>query len=197
MELVLFFIFKVLTILSAIAVVNVKNPVHSILCLILVFVNVTGILLLLGLEFLAMVYVVVYVGAIAVLFLFVVMMLNIKLVEARASELNYLPLNAFVLLLFGSELSYLVYSTFHPMLSGHKYEYLSFVQYIDAFSNMESLGMALYTFYFLPFFLVGFVLLVAMIGSISLTLYHQSGIRRQLISVQKTRDHKLVLRNIY
>jgi len=197
MVLVLFSIFKMLTILSAIAVVNVKNPVHSILCLILVFINITGLLLLLGMEFLAMVYVVVYVGAIAVLFLFVVMMLNIKLVEAHTTELNYLPLNAFVLLFFGLELSYLIYSTFHPVLFGNIGEYVSFIQYLDAYSNIEVLGMALYLFYFFPFFLVGFVLLVAMIGSISLTLYHQAGIRRQLISTQKLRDHNSVLRNIY
>jgi len=163
MEIVLFSVFKWMALLSAIAVVNVRNPVHSILALILVFINITGILLILGMEFLAMVYIVVYVGAIAVLFLFVVMILNIKLIEVRTSELNFLPLNVFILMLFVSEVSYLAYSTFHPVLVGNAPEYVSFIQYIDAYSNTEALGTVVYLFYFFSVFLLGFVLLIAMI----------------------------------
>jgi NADH-quinone oxidoreductase subunit J len=196
MEIVLFLFFKFFAILAAIMVVNVRNPVHAILLLILVFINITAILLLLEFEFLALVYLVVYVGAIAVLFLFVVMMLNIKLTELTASELNYLPLNAFILLFLMVEVAFLVYSTFHPSLSPNAQHYVSFISYLDAFSNIEVLGQALFLFYYLPFFLTGFILLLAMIGSIFLTLYHQTNVRRQSITSQILRDYKAVLQNI-
>lgn len=193
MEIVLFIAFKFLAILCALLVVNVRNPVHAVLLLILVFANAAGILLLLGLEFLAFCYLIVYVGAIAVLFLFVVMVLNIKLIELTSSELNYLPLNAFVTIALGIELSTLAYATFQPSLNFSLMTYISYIKYLDSFSNTELLGQALFLFYPFPFIMVAFVLLIAMIGAILLTLSHQSNVKRQVLLFQhsQTVSHNL------
>jgi len=188
LELILFSIFKFIAILSAIMVVNSRSPVHAVLLLVLVFANITGILLILEAEFLALVFLVVYIGAIAVLFLFVVMMLNIKLVELTTSVFNYLPLNAFVLLIIALQTSYFLYLTFYPWQPEASISFLSFINYLDSFSNISIIGQALFLFYFFPFLLTGLVLLIAMIGSILLTLSHQLSVRRQSFFVQTTTE---------
>jgi len=188
MELFLFSIFKLVAIFSAIGVVNARNPVHAVLLLVLVFSNVAAILILLHLEFMALVYLVVYIGAIAVLFLFVVMMLNIKVVELSTSVFNYLPLNVFVVFILGYQITYLVYSTFHPkdnLLLGSTF---STVTHFSSFSNLQLVGQSLFLFNFFPFFLTGLILLIAMVGSILLTLSHLSTVRRQEIFNQNSKN---------
>lgn len=188
MEFVLFYIFKYLAIISAIFVVNARNPVHAVLLLILVFSNIASILLLLEAEFMALVFMVVYIGAIAVLFLFVVMMLNIKIVELSNSDFNYLPLNALVTAIIGLQISYLTYSTFHPSVLQPSVTFFTLVNVLDSLTNIITLGQIIFLIYFFPFLLTGLVLLVAMIGSIILTLSLQSTVRRQEISAQNSQS---------
>lgn len=193
MEQALFFLFEVIALICAIGVVNARNPVHAVLFLVMVFANVASMLLILGLEFIALVYLVVYIGAIAVLFLFVVMMLNVKLVELSTSIFNYLPLNIVVTFLLGYQISYLVYSTFHPLDSIDLLSSVFIMDNITSFSNIQLFGQNLFLFNFFPFIITAVILLVAMIGSILLTLSHVSMIRRQEIYAQNSRNATVVL----
>jgi NADH-quinone oxidoreductase subunit J len=167
---------------SAFMVISARNPVHSVLFLILAFVNAAGLFLLMGAEFLAMILVVVYVGAVAVLFLFVVMMLDVDFAELRQGFLTYLPVGALVGLVVLVELLLVVGAwaigpgTAKPVLP-----------IPQAISNTEALGLVLYTKYIYFFQAAGMVLLVAMIGAIVLTLRHKEGVKRQSISDQVAR----------
>jgi NADH-quinone oxidoreductase subunit J len=169
--------FKLLLCFSAFMVLASQNPVHSVLFLVLVFCNGAGILLLLGFEFLAMIFLVVYVGAIAVLFLFVVMMLNLKLPGFRQSLLNHYPVSLFVLLLFFGEFTYylsgLAVGLGSPTFLADFYQ--NWGSHLAGLSNVHLLGSLLYTYYYLAFLLSGFILLVAMVSSIFLTLGTSSG----------------------
>ena len=232
---------------SALMVIQSKNPVHSVLFLILVFFNSAGLLLLLGLDFMALIFLIVYVGAIAVLFLFVVMMLSIKLAEINEKRLRYLPINAILGLVFLIEISLIldndlislitfgsifpinadsatnlsIYSiesnnldfslnnlfkqtyyseiinlfekTFDKMthISENQYNALNFNEWSELFStssNIESIGLSLYTYYFVFFLLASLILLVAMIGAIMLTMSKQVSIKRQKVFQQNTRS---------
>lgn len=177
---IFFYIFSAVIIASAIMVIGSRNPVHSVLFLILAFVNSAGLFVLLGAEFLAMILVVVYVGAVAVLFLFVVMMLDVDFVELRQGFLNYLPVGGLIGIVMLAELVIVLGWYFVPHAPAP-------MAPVSSLSNTAALGELLYTRYVYFFEVAGFVLLVAMIGAIVLTLRHKEGVKRQSIAVQNAR----------
>ncbi|AMJ60046.1 NADH-quinone oxidoreductase subunit J [Bosea sp. PAMC 26642] len=178
-----FYLFAGVTVASAFMVVTSRNPVHSVLFLILAFVNASGLFLLLGAEFLAMLLIVVYVGAVAVLFLFVVMMLDVDFAEFRQGFLNYLPIGALVGLVFAVELLLVVGAwVIDPQIVRAPVAPIP-----NNISNTAALGQVLYTQYVYYFQAAGLVLLVAMIGAIVLTLRERFGIKRQDIVQQNAR----------
>ncbi len=180
-----FYLFSAVAIGSAVMVVGARNPVHSVLFLILAFFNAAGLFILLGAEFLAMILVVVYVGAVAVLFLFVVMMLDVDFVELRQGFLNYLPVGALVAVVLLAELLIVlagwVFAPDVPMAVAVP------IPNPDEVSNTAALGRVLYTQYIYLFQASGLVLLVAMVGAIVLTLRHKEGVKRQAIGDQVAR----------
>jgi NADH-quinone oxidoreductase subunit J len=175
-----FYVLAAIAIASAFAVISARNPVHSVLFLILTFFNAAGLFVLLGAEFLAMLLVVVYVGAVAVLFLFVVMMLDIDFAELRQGFLAYLPAGALVALVLLGELALVASAA----TSGDGAPIPLAPAPANALSNVEQIGQVLYTEYLLVFQLAGLVLLVAMIGAIVLTLRRRPGVRKQNIAAQ-------------
>ena len=180
---IFFYLFSAVTIASAIMVVGARNPVHSVLFLILAFFNSAGLFLLLGAEFLAMILVVVYVGAVAVLFLFVVMMLDVDFVELRQGVLNYLPIGALVGVVLLAELLVVLGGwVIAPETVTHV-----MVPITGTTTNTAALGEVLYTRYIFFFQAAGMVLLVAMIGAIVLTLRHKPNVKRQSIADQVAR----------
>ncbi|MGU3493146.1 NADH-quinone oxidoreductase subunit J [Xanthobacteraceae bacterium A53D] len=178
-----FYLFACVLVGSSFMVISSRNPVFSVLFLILAFVNAAGLFLLIGAEFLAMILVVVYVGAVAVLFLFVVMMLDVDFVELRQGFLQYLPVGAIVGLIFLAELV-LVVGTW-VAAPGVTLAQNAVMEYPRG--NTHALGQVLYTDYIYFFQIAGFVLLVAMIGAIVLTLRHKPNVKRQNISAQVAR----------
>ena len=179
-----FYMFALITVASAVMVISARNPVHSVLFLILAFFNSAGLFVLLGAEFLAMILVLVYVGAVAVLFMFVVMMLDINFVELRQGFLQYLPLGAIIGLLMLGELFVVV--------GGHALTPLAVAGESvpippAAVTNIEALGALIYTHYIYLFQAAGMVLLVAMIGAIVLTHRTRKGVRKQRIADQIAR----------
>jgi NADH-quinone oxidoreductase subunit J len=180
-----FYLFAGICVASAFMVIAAKNPVHSVLFLILAFVNAAGLFVLMGAEFLAMILVVVYVGAVAVLFLFVVMMLDVDFAELRQGFLNYLPVGALVGVVFLVELLLVVGAwAIGPDVA--KTVTAPIPPPTDV-SNTEALGLVLYTRYIFFFQTAGLVLLVAMIGAIVLTLRHKPNVKRQSIAAQVAR----------
>jgi NADH-quinone oxidoreductase subunit J len=182
---VFFYLFAGVCIAAAFMVIASKNPVHSVLFLILAFVNAAGLFILMGAEFLAMILVIVYVGAVLVLFLFVVMMLDVDFAELRQGFLQYLPIGAFLGIMVLTELV-LVVGTW---VIGPDVEHAitSPIPPIARMLNAEALGRVLYTQYVYFFQAAGVVLLVAMIGAIVLTLRHKPNVRRQNIAEQVAR----------
>ena len=188
-----FYLFSALMIGSAVMVIVARNPVHSVLFLILAFVNAAGLFLLMGAEFLAMILIVVYVGAVAVLFLFVVMMLDVDFAELKQGFAKHLPLGIILGLILFIELAmvigtYLV-SPDAPQTTPS----------LDAtVSNTEALGRVLYTDYIYYFQTAGLVLLVAMIGAIVLTLHHRTTVKRQNIAhqVARTKETAMEVRKV-
>lgn len=180
-----FYLFAFVAVASAFMVISARNPVHSVLFLILTFVNAAGLFLLTGAEFLAMILLVVYVGAVAVLFLFVVMMLEVDFIALKAGAAKHAPIAALVGLVVAAELVIVIGG------SAVSPEALSAIQQpIPALverSNTEALGDILYTDYVYFFQIAGLVLFVAMIGAIVLTLRHRENIKRQDISTQVAR----------
>ena len=204
----LFYLFSSLALVSGVMVIQARNPVHSVLFLILVFFNAAGLLILLRLDFFAMIFLVVYVGAIAVLFLFVVMMLNIKLSEINEKKLRYLPIGGVLGILFLFEILLIVdndliplvnYSTYVPLLSSFNASALDFLNWstkIETVTNIESIGQIIYTYYFSFFLIASIILLVAMIGAIVLTMQKGVHIKRQQVFLQNTRDFAKTIRKI-
>ncbi len=178
-----FYLFAGVCVASAFMVIAAKNPVHSVLFLILAFVNASGLFVLMGAEFLAMILIVVYVGAVAVLFLFVVMMLDVDFAELRQGFLQYLPVGALVGVVFLVELL-LVVGTW---VIGPGIPRAITAPIPQAITNTEALGRVLYTQYIYYFQAAGLILLVAMIGAIVLTLRHRPNVKRQNISDQVAR----------
>jgi len=180
-----FYLFSAVAIASAVMVVGARNPVHSVLFLILAFFNAAGLFVILGAEFLAMILVVVYVGAVAVLFLFVVMMLDVDFVELRQGFLNYLPVGALVGIVLLAELLIVLGGwVFAPDVPGVA---VAPIPAADGVSNTAALGQILYTRYVYFFQAAGMILLVAMVGAIVLTLRHKAGVKRQSIAEQVAR----------
>jgi len=181
-----FYMFALITIASAVMVISAKNPVHSVLFLILAFFNSAGLFVLLGAEFLAMILVVVYVGAVAVLFIFVVMMLDINFVELRQGFLQYLPLGGIIGLVLALELVVIVAGSALPgeAIKGGLFP----IPAADATTNTRALGELIYTHYIFLFQASGMILLVAMIGAIVLTHRTRKGVRKQNIAEQVARS---------
>ncbi|MBN9670779.1 NADH-quinone oxidoreductase subunit J [Roseibium aggregatum] len=191
-----FYLFAGVTVASALMVIASRNPVTSVLFLILAFVNSAGLFILLGAEYLALLLVVVYVGAVAVLFLFVVMMLDVDFVELRQGFLQYLPVGALVgLILLVELLLGLGGWVIAPELLGHGAEPMPA---LTETSNIQALGSVLYTKYIFFFQVAGLVLLVAMIGAIVLTLRHKPNVKRQSIpdQVARTRETAIEVRKV-
>jgi len=182
---IFFYIFSAVAIASAVMVVGSRNPVHSVLFLILAFFNAAGLFVLVGAEFLAWILVIVYVGAVAVLFLFVVMMLDVDFVELRQGVLTYLPVGALVGVVLLAELVLVVSGwVFAPHLAAGVVVPIA----PTGVTNTAALGQVLYTRYVYFFEAAGIILLVAMIGAIVLTLRHKVGVKRQSITAQNARS---------
>ena len=189
-----FYLFAGVAVASAFMVIAAKNPVHSVLYLILTFVNAAGLFVLVGAEFLAMILIVVYVGAVAVLFLFVVMMLDVDFAELREGFLHFLPVGALVGLVFLMELILVLGAwTTGPSVAG---AIRGSIPPAATVTNTEAIGRVLYTTYAHFFELAGIILLVAMIGAIVLTLRHKVYVRRQNISVQVGRANEIDVRKV-
>ena len=185
-----FYLFATLTIASAIAVIFARNPVHSVLWLILAFFNAAGLMLLLGAEFIAMLVVIVYVGAVAVLFLFVVMMLDVDFASLRSGFSRNLPFGLIIALVLLTEVIVAVSARrAGPALSGREVPQA-------ATPNIVALGQLLYSRYLFAFELAGLILLVAMIGAIVLTHRSRSGPRPQNVSKQIARRPGDAVRNM-
>jgi NADH-quinone oxidoreductase subunit J len=202
MEILLIYFFQVIAIIAAIFVVNARNPIHSVFALILVFINAGVLIILLGFDFLGIIFILVYVGAIMVLFLFIIMMLNIKIIELKNNILNYLPLSAFVTLIVTLQFVYIIFkvypaenfllvSVLFPDMS-----YTEIIAYLDRKNTFITFGLLLFNFYPLSFVLISFILLIALLGSIILTLEEHSLIKRQVILEQNSRNFFKTVRRL-
>jgi NADH-quinone oxidoreductase subunit J len=181
---VMFYIFAAVTVASGVLVVSARNPVHSVLWLILAFFNSAGLFILLGAEFLAMILVIVYVGAVAVLFLFVVMMLDVNFAELRSGFMRYLPIGALIGFVLLAELVLI----FGQWVIAPGIGDIAAAPQPAPLTNTRALGNLIYTRYLFAFQTAGVILLVAMIGAIVLTLRQRAGVRRQRIPEQVGRS---------
>jgi NADH-quinone oxidoreductase subunit J len=180
-----FYLFAGLCVASGFMVIAVKNPVHAVLFLILAFFNAAGLFVLLGAEFLAMILIVVYVGAVLVLFLFVVMMLDVDFAELKAGFLKFLPVGATIGILFLVELLFVLGAwVTAPAIAPQ-------APSTAGVSNTAALGRILYTNYVYLFEAAGLILLVAMVGAIVLTLRHREGVKRQSVAAQIARTRQI------
>jgi len=185
-----FYLFATLTIASAIAVIFARNPVHSVLWLILAFFNAAGLMLLVGAEFIAMLVVIVYVGAVAVLFLFVVMMLDIDFASLRSGFTKNLPFGIIIALVLLAEIIIAVSAwKAGPALSGREVA-------ATTMPNIVALGQLLYSRYLFPFEIAGLILLVAMVGAIVLTHRSRHDTRPQKVWKQIARRPEDAVRNV-
>jgi len=180
-EAAFFWIFSTVLVGSALAVIAARNPVHSVLSLILAFVCAAGLFLLLGAEFLAMILIVVYVGAVAVLFLFIVMLLDVDFARMKQGFVQYLPQGALIAFIVGAQLVYV------DLGWGRSANAAPAATPSGMLSNTAALGKVLYTHYFYFFQAAGMILLTAMIGAIVLTLHHKPGVKRQDVGAQVAR----------
>ncbi len=197
LQAIAFYLMAAVTLISAVAVVSSKNPVHSVLFLIAAFFSAAGLFVLLGAEFLAMLLVVVYVGAVAVLFLFVVMMLDVDFAALRQGFARYMPLGG--LIAGGLAVEMVMVSTTVATRGAAKLNEIPMARGAGAapdVTNAEAIGRVLYTNYVYFFQAAGMVLLVAMIGAIVLTLRHKPGVRRQVIMDQVLRTPKTGMRMV-
>ena len=191
-----FYLFAGVTVGSAVMVIASRNPVHSVLFLILSFFNAAGLFILLGAEFLAMILIVVYVGAVAVLFLFVVMMLDINMVRLREGFLHYLPIGGVIGLILLIEITIVIGGW--SLSPDDMAPVAAPTPSLATASNTEAIGAVLYTDYAYLFQAAGLVLLVAMIGSIVLTHRTRTGVRKQRVADQiaRTREEAFELKKI-
>ena len=199
-DIFLFYLFAILALLSAFCTVTSKNPIHSVLFLVFVFFNTAGLLILLGVEFLAMLFLIVYVGAVAVLFLFVMMMLNVKISESTNAIYRYLPIGLFLSIIFLFEIFLIIEGDLNSIdsvdFTQNEYNILqneflvntSWVDNVISSTNVDVIGSVLFTYYSYFFIMASVILLVAMIGAIALTLHRRSDVRRQDIYKQLQRD---------
>lgn len=186
LQAIAFYLFAAVLVLSGLMVISARNPVHSVLFLILGFFNAAGLFILLGAEFIALILVIVYVGAVAVLFLFVVMMLDISFADLRRGAMQYVPAGVMIgaVMLAEMFMMYRAWRAVPPFETPDS---------APAMTNTEILGMVLYTDYIYAFQASGLVLLVAMIGAIVLTFRRRPGVRRQIIAEQNARRPEDVL----
>lgn len=185
LQAVIFYIFASVLTMSGLMVISARNPVHSVLFLILGFFNAAGLFVLLGAEFIALILVIVYVGAVAVLFLFVVMMLDISFSDLRKGAMQYVPLGIMIGAVMLAELFFVYRAWQQPVVENAAVE--------NDLTNTEMIGTVLYTDYVYAFQLSGLILLVAMIGAIVLTFRRRPGVRRQVIAEQNARKRDDVL----
>ena len=188
--------FSISLLVSAFFVISSRNPVHSVMFLVLVFLFSAGLLFCLEVEFLALSFIIVYVGAIAVLFLFVVMMLDIKIGDNSLGFLNFGPIAYFITFLFLLEITIPLVKgvTGYPNGSlGVDYLYMNWFNQIDVITNLEAIGQLLYTYYFVFFLVSGFILFVAMLGAIMLTLSFKKSVKKQIVYKQLSRHHENAL----
>jgi NADH-quinone oxidoreductase subunit J len=195
LALLVFYLLAAVAVAAGVMVISARNPVHSVLFLILAFFNAAGLFVLIGAEFLAMVLVVVYVGAVAVLFLFVVMMLDINFVRLREGFLQYLPVGGLIGLILLVELVLVLGSW---ALTPEQVLMAAEQPVPLTRTNIEALGDLFYTDYFYLFQAAGMILLVAIIGAITLTLRHKPEVRRQSIALQvhRRREEAVELRKV-
>ena len=184
LQAIAFYLLAATTVAAGLAVISARNPVHSVLFLILAFFSAAGLFVLLGAEFLAMILVVVYVGAVAVLFLFVVMMLDVDFAELRRGSTRYLPIGAAVAGLLTLEMVFVAASVAANGAAAHS---TGPTGVSGSVTNVEAIGRVLYTDYVYYFQAAGLVLLIAMIGAIVLTLKHRVGVKRQDVARQTAR----------
>ena len=195
MEQILFYTFSFGALISGFFVISSTNPIHSVFSLVLAFANTSCLLLMLGVEFLAFLFLIVYIGAIAILFLFVVMMLDIRLVEILDNATRYLPIGFLIGILFLIELTIIIDEKHFSNLN-------IITTVVEDYTSIELLGNILYTDGFYHFLISSIVLLVSMIGAILLTLYHESEVKRQDIFFQiicqigHLRNHILIFINL-
>ena len=190
LQAIAFYLMATVTVVAGLCVVSARNPVHSVLFLILSFFSAAGLFVLMGAEFLAMLLIVVYVGAVAVLFLFVVMMLDVDFAALRQGFARYMPLGAVVAGILVFEMITVSSTVANNGAASANLEPAT----VNNMSNAESIGRVLYTDYVYFFQAAGLVLLVAMIGAIVLTLRHKPGVRRQVIADQVARGPKTGMR---
>ncbi len=182
----IFYVLSALTLLSGVCVISMKNPVHSVLFLIFAFFNASGLFILMGAEFVAMILIIVYVGAVAVLFLFVIMMMNVNYAAMKEGFIKYLPIGACVALVMFTELFVVMRATdAAPKIPAQLAQ-----QTPMNISNTQAIGNILYTDYLVPFETAGVILFVAMIGAIVLTHRQRGGVRKQSIAKQVARRPK-------
>ncbi|MGH1455389.1 MAG: NADH-quinone oxidoreductase subunit J [Alphaproteobacteria bacterium] len=186
-----FYFFAAILVISALKVITARNPVHSVLFLILAFFNAAGLFVMLGAEFVAMILIIVYVGAVAVLFLFVVMMLDIDFSNLRKDSMQYIPVG----LIVGGVLVFELVAVYsYWVFAGDAVANIDLPIKPDLeMSNSHQLGMVLYTDYVLPFQLAGLILFVAMVGAIVLTLRKRPGVKKQKVAEQHARKQSDVL----
>jgi NADH-quinone oxidoreductase subunit J len=187
-----FYLFASVTVLAALMVIFARNPVHSVLWLILAFFSAAGLFVLMGAEFLAMILVIVYVGAVAVLFLFVVMMLDVNFEELRKGFMSYLPIGLVIAGVLLLEL--IILGTVWVSADGAQALVRAPVD--PSITNTRALGRLIYTHYVYVFQASGLILLVAMIGAIVLTHRQRGGVRRQNIARQNARQAKDAFANV-
>ncbi len=185
-----FYMFAAITVAAGVMVVSARNPVHSVLFLILAFFNSAGLFVLMGAEFLAMILVVVYVGAVAVLFLFVVMMLDINYAVMRQGFLQYLPVGLLIGLVLLVELALVGFSWVASAPDLPSTAASVPIPPLEDVHNTKAIGQVVYTKFAYLFQMAGLVLLVAMVGAIVLTLRQREGVRRQSISAQVSRTRE-------
>lgn len=190
-----FYLFATVLIISALMVISSRNPVHSVLFLILSFFNAAGLFVLLGAEFIAMILVIVYVGAVAVLFMFVVMMLDINFVELRKGAMQYIPLGLLVAAVLLIEL-FLLYNNWN--FAPEAINNLNAPAIPGQGSNTHELGKILYTQYVFPFQVSGLILLVSMIGAIVLTHRRRADVLRQKVGnqVERTQADSMEIKKV-
>lgn len=203
MENLLFYSFSLLTIVCGIFVITSKNPIHSVLFLVLVFFNVASLLIFLGVEFLALLFLIVYVGAVAVLFLFIIMMLSIKIPELKSIVYQYMPIGLLlgacffceILVIFDTELTSLIFFPYNN-ISFNLFAFNPIILWnleVHSLQNIKVIANVLYTYYALLFILSGVILLISMLGAIMLTLHRRSDIKRQEIYKQVQQDFDVAL----
>jgi NADH-quinone oxidoreductase subunit J len=189
-----FYMFAFIAVAAGVMVISARNPVHSVLFLILAFFNSAGLFVLMGAEFLAMILIIVYVGAVAVLFMFVVMMLDINFAELRQGFLHYLPIGGMIGLVLLAEILVIV----GGWIMAPEAAKTAMAPAPDALTNTRALGELIYTHYIFLFQAAGVVLLIAMIGAIVLTHRRRKGLRKQKIAdqVRRRREDTVEVRNV-